>query len=106
MNLQKRKATPKGSKGVDTCPGSTIDAKKHKCNVDYTNRVCVKLLDDDGSPMKWGDKDWFEMAGKDPDIEKSLERATMPRIQQMQKNGGSYECISMWRFASNIMQAG
>lgn len=88
--------TPPKNYPMEVCPG--MSGKSHKCNQDLTNRVCAKLLDDEGQPLDWGGQSFFDLIGR-PLRSQGWE-------ELIQEEGGDSSCISMWMLAKAISRQG
>jgi hypothetical protein len=82
---------------IDVCPGESARYGDHKCNHDGTHRVCARLLDKAGAPLKWGAQGSFwEITGQ----------TAFQWDDQIRANNGDSWCICMWATARLIEEAG
>eukprot|EP00927_Polykrikos_kofoidii_P050103 TRINITY_DN4403_c1_g1_i1.p1 TRINITY_DN4403_c1_g1~~TRINITY_DN4403_c1_g1_i1.p1 ORF type:complete len:167 (+),score=31.87 TRINITY_DN4403_c1_g1_i1:112-612(+) len=84
------------SMSINVCPGEGDRYGDHKCNHDATHRVCAKLLGSDGTPLRWGNKDFWEITGQ----------TSVQWDDEIRKNNGDSWCICMWATAKLVKQVG
>lgn len=79
---------------LHVCSGELADLGEHKCDRDKTHRVCARLLDDDGFPLK--DYDFHELA---------YQRQLIIN-EQTKRNGVDSWCIDLYAISRLITTNG
>eukprot|EP00927_Polykrikos_kofoidii_P052330 TRINITY_DN46112_c0_g1_i1.p1 TRINITY_DN46112_c0_g1~~TRINITY_DN46112_c0_g1_i1.p1 ORF type:complete len:205 (+),score=24.31 TRINITY_DN46112_c0_g1_i1:74-688(+) len=76
---------------LNVCPG-----EGSTCSNDPKRRVCAKVLSDDGTPLRWGTDDFWQLTGQ----------AGIQWDDEIRQNKGDSWCICMWVTAKLIEKVG